>query len=364
MKLKQITQTLENFAPLALQEDFDNSGLIFGDENAEIRGALLCVDVTEEVIDEAISLNFNLIIAHHPLIFKELKKITGKNYIERCILKAIKNDVAIYAAHTNFDSVKNGVSYKMAEKIGLKNLSVLSPKKNALVKIVTFLPVEFSENVRYAAFEAGAGHIGNYDFCSFSAHGEGTFRALDGAEPFLGEIGKKHSEAENRLEFIAPAYLADNVIFAIKDAHPYEEPAIDVFALKNLWENVGLGVVGTLQKPMNEENFLSYIKQIFQVAAIKHSKLLGKNITKVALCGGSGAEFIGDAKRCGADIYITADISYHKFFEAENALIIADIGHFESEQFAKEIFYEQLIKVFPDFAVKFSKNEKNIVSCF
>lgn len=362
MKLKEIIKTLENFAPIALQEEFDNAGLIVGNENAEIRGALLCVDVVESVIDEAIALDYNLIIAHHPLIFKGLKKISGKNYIEKCIIKAIKNDIAIYAAHTNFDSVINGVSYKMAEKIGLKELKILSPKKDALVKIVTFLPAEFAENVQNAVYNAGAGHIGNYDCCSFSSNGEGTFRALDGANPFLGELHKLHTEFEKRIEFILPAYLIDNVIVALKNAHPYEEPSIDVFPLKNVWENVGLGVVGTLPKSMKELEFLTYLKNIFNVGAIKHSKFLEKNISKVALCGGSGADFINDAKRCGADIYVTADVSYHRFFEAENSLIIADIGHFESEQFTKEIFYEQLIKNFPNFAVKFSKEEKNIVN--
>ena len=364
MKLKEITQTLERFAPVALQEDFDNSGLLVGNQNAEIRGALLCVDITESIIDEAISLGFNLVISHHPLIFKGLKKISGKNYVERCILKAIKNDIAIYAAHTNFDSVKNGVSYKMAEKIGLKDLKILSPKKDALVKIVTFVPAEFAESVRLAVWEAGAGHIGNYDCCSFSVNGEGTFRALDGANPFLGNLHEKHTEEESKIEFVLPTYLVDNVLVAIKNTHPYEEPAIDIFPLKNSWENVGLGVVGTLPKPMKEKDFLTYIKDIFGVGAIKHSKFLEKNISKVALCGGSGADFINDAKCCGADIYVTADVSYHRFFEAENSLVIADIGHFESEQFTKEIFYEQLIKNFPNFAVQFSKVEKNVVSYF
>jgi len=364
MKLKEITKTLENFAPVALQEDFDNSGLIVGDQNAEISGALLCVDVTESIIDEAIALGFNLVIAHHPLIFKGLKKISGKNYIERCILKAIKNDIAIYAAHTNFDSVKNGVSYKMAEKIGLKDLKILSPKKDALVKIATFVPAEFAENVRVAVWNAGAGHIGNYDCCSFSANGEGTFRPLENSNPFLGKMDEKHTESESKIEFILPTYLVDRVLVAIKKTHPYEEAAIDIFPLKNVWENVGLGVVGTLPEAMKEEEFLAYLKEIFNVGVIKHSKFLEKPISTVALCGGSGSDFINDAKRCGADIYVTADVSYHRFFEAEKSLVIADIGHFESEQFTKEIFYEQLIKNFPNFAIQFSKKEKNIVEYF
>jgi dinuclear metal center YbgI/SA1388 family protein len=364
MKLSEITQVLERFAPLALQEDFDNSGLLVGNGNTEIHGALLCVDITECVIDEAILLGYNLVIAHHPLIFKGLKRLTGQNYIERCVQKAIRHDIALYSAHTNFDSVQQGVSYKMAKKIGLENLKILSPKKNALTKIVTFLPVEFAENVRTAAFEAGAGHTGNYDFCSFSAHGEGTFRALNGAEPFLGKIGETHTETEKRIEFIAPACIADNVAVAIRDAHPYEEPAIDIFPLKNAWDNAGLGVVGTLKNPVSEQKFLAYIKQIFDVGSIRHSRFLNRPVAKVALCGGAGAEFISDAKRCGADVYVTADVSYHRFFEAENSLVIVDTGHFESEQFTKEIFYEILLKNFADFAVKFSEKEKNAVEYF
>jgi dinuclear metal center YbgI/SA1388 family protein len=364
MKISEITKCIEDIAPLNIQESYDNCGLLIGHPDDDVHKVLLCLDVTEEVLQEAISEKCNLIISHHPLIFKGLKKISGKNYVERCILKAIKNDIAIYAAHTNFDSVKNGVSYKMAEKIGLKDLKVLSPKKDALVKIVTFVPAEFAENVRGAIFNAGAGHIGNYDCCSFSVNGEGTFRALDGASPFLGNLHEKHTENETKIEFILPTYLLDNLLVAIKNTHPYEEPAIDIFPLKNVWENVGLGVVGTLPKPMKEEDFFTYIKDIFDVGTIKHSKFLKKDISKVALCGGSGAEFIDNAKRCGADIYVTADVSYHRFFETENSLVIADIGHFESEQFTKEIFYEQLIKNFPNFAVQFSEVEKNVVSYF
>jgi dinuclear metal center YbgI/SA1388 family protein len=365
MILNEIIKTLEAFAPLALQEDFDNSGLLIGNRNAEISCALLCIDITEEVIDEAISSKSNLVIAHHPLIFRGLKSITGKNYIERCVEKAIKNDIAIYAAHTNFDSIKNGVSYRMATKIGLKNISVLSPQKESLAKIATYVPEQFAHNVLNAMFEAGAGHIGNYDCCSYSIQGEGTFRALEGAEqPFVGKINELHTEKEKKIEVIVPDYLTENVIFAIKNSHPYREPAIDIFPLKNVWENTGLGVVGELSEAIQDTEFLLLVKKTFNVSAIKHSLLLNRKISKVALCGGSGAEFINNAKRCKADIYITADVSYHRFFEGENSLVIADIGHFESEQFTKEIFYEQITKKIPNFAVLFSKMEKNMVSVF
>ncbi len=364
MKVIQIINILESFAPTALQENFDNCGLITGSPDMEATGAILCIDITENIVDEAIKSGHNIIIAHHPLIFKGIKKINGTNYIERCIQKAIKNDIALYAAHTNFDIVNQGVSWKMAEKLNLNNIGVLVPKTDVLYKVVTFVPHKYLKHIKIAASEAGAGHIGNYDFCSYSSEGEGSFRALEGANPFVGEAFEVHTEQESRVEWIAPVYMVDNVVRAIKTAHPYEEPAIDIYPLKNKWENYGLGVVGELQMPTDEREFLQKIKEIFGTKAIKHSPLLNKKIVRVALCGGSGADFISHAKRSGADIYITGDVGYHKFFEAENQIVIADIGHFESEQYTKEIFYNQITKKIPNFAIRFSETEKNIVSYF
>lgn len=364
MKIYDIINILEEFAPTALQEGFDNCGLLVGNSSKEATGAILCIDVTENVVDEAIDKGCNIIIAHHPLIFKGIKRLNSSTYIERCIEKAIKHDLAIYAAHTNVDIVPHGVSHKMAELLNLQNLHILAPKSDILCKIVTFVPPTHIDHIRRAASEAGAGHIGNYDGCSYSSLGEGTFRALDGANPFVGKAFELHHEAENRVEWIAPSYIADNVIAAIRSAHPYEEPAIDVYPLKNRWENYGLGVVGNLQTPADEHQFLQRVKDIFGTKTIKHSPLLNKKIARVALCGGSGADFISHAKRSKADIYITGDVGYHKFFEAENQIVIADIGHFESEQFTKDIFYKQITKKFPNFAVRFSESETNIVSYF
>lgn len=364
MELQTIIDHLESFAPLAFQEDYDNCGLLLGNRQQTISGVLLCIDVTEAVIDEAIATNHNLIVSHHPLIFKGLKSLTGRNEVERCVLKAIKNDIAIYAAHTNLDSAPNGVSARMAEKLGLVNVRVLAPKSNMLLKLVTFVPVADAETVRNALFAVGAGHIGNYDACSFSHIGEGTFRAGTEAQPFVGEMGKKHTESEIRLEVIVPKHLQSRVISALIQAHPYEEPAFDLIPLANDWERVGLGVVGDLPQTLSESHFLNHVKQTFQSECIKHSPLLRREVTRVALCGGSGADFITNAKAVGAHAYITADVTYHRFFEGENSLLILDVGHFESEQYTKEIFYDQLIKKIPNFAIRLSTSEQKRVFYF
>lgn len=359
--LREICQILETFAPLDLQESYDNSGLLIGEKENLVRGALLCLDVTEAIIDEAITLDINLIIAHHPLIFKGLKRITGRNYVERCVLKAIRHNIAIYAGHTNFDSIQGGVSYRMAEKLNLQNVSTLLPHPEKLCKLVTFVPNAEAENIKKTLFEAGAGHIGAYDCCSFSVDGAGTFRANSGAVPFCGIPGEQHTEAEQRIEVILPRYLQYKITQALCEAHPYEEPAFDIIPLANTWQQVGLGVVGHLPASVSEIDFLQSLKSIFGCQAIKHSPFRDKPISRVALCGGSGADLIPQALASKADIFITADVSYHRFFESENQLIIADIGHYESEQFTKELFYEQLNKKLPNFAIHLSTAEKRQV---
>lgn len=356
-KLNTIIDALEAFAPRALQEDFDNCGLQVGQRDAEITGALLCIDVSEAVIDEAIQKHCNLIISHHPLIFRGLKSLTGKNEVERCVAKAIKNEVAIYASHTCMDSARGGVSHRMAQKLGLRDVRVLVPQSDKLVKMVTFVPVAQLDEVRAAVFEAGAGQIGNYDFCSYVSEGYGTFRAGDEAQPFCGEIGQLHTENEARLEVILPKFKQAAVVAALLKAHPYEEPAFDLIPLANSWAQVGLGATGFLPEPTDERTFLAQLKTIFQTDCIKHSPFLGRKISKIALCGGAGSDFIGAAKAAKADIYITGDVTYHRFFEADNQIVIADIGHFESEQFTKEIFFEQISKKIPNFAVQMAQSE-------
>ena len=359
MKIKEIVSALERFAPLPLQDGFDNAGLQIGLTDAETTGALLCLDVTEAVLDEAISLGCNLVISHHPLLFKGYKSITGKDYVERCILKAIKNDIVIYSAHTNLDNAPGGVNFKIAEKIGLKNVRVLEPKENSLVKLVTFVPTAHADGVREALFSAGCGTIGNYDSCSYNLDGEGTFRALKGAHPFCGNMEELHRESEIRIETILPAFRKAEAIRALMTAHPYEEPAFDIYPLQNAWAQAGSGIIGELDEPETELNFLKRIKKTFEVGCVRHNKLLGREIQKVALCGGAGAFLLPQAIRNSADVFITGEIKYHDYFGHEEEILLAEIGHYESEQYTKEIFYSIIRDLFPNLVLQLSKVNTN-----
>ena len=362
MTVKSICELIEEVAPLALQEGYDNAGLLVGDSQMEVLSALVCIDITETVIEEAIQKNCNLIISHHPLIFSGLKRITGQNEVQRCVIKAIKHDIAIYAAHTNLDNVLTGVSGKMAEKIGLKNIRILQPKQNALLKLICYVPKIQSFAVRKALFNAGAGQIGNYDSCSFNADGTGTFRANENANPFVGKTDELHSEPETRIEVILPEYQKFKVLEALLKTHPYEEPAYDFILLENDWNQVGAGIVGELETAEDELVFLNRIKSIFGLSSIRHTIFLNKKIKTVAVCGGSGSSFLTDAISASADIYISGDFKYHEFFEAENRILIADIGHFESEQFTKDIFFEIITKKMPTFAVQISDSKTNPIN--
>ncbi|WP_319500907.1 Nif3-like dinuclear metal center hexameric protein [uncultured Draconibacterium sp.] len=364
MKIKDITNFLEDLAPLKLQESYDNAGLILGDKNAEVSAALVTLDVTEAIVDEAIKRKAGLIIAHHPIVFSGLKKITGKNYIERTLIKAIKHDVAIYAAHTNLDSVTGGVNGKICEKLGLENCKILQPAGGMLKKLVTFVPVDHANKVREAVFTAGAGQIGNYDSCSFNAHGQGTFRGSDTTNPFVGKKGEQHYENEIRVETIFPDYLQGKVINALVQAHPYEEVAYDIYSLDNKFDQIGAGMIGLLPKEKSETAFLRQLKKTFDVKMIRHTALQDKKVKKIAVCGGAGSFLLNQAIAAGADFFVTGDFKYHQFFDAENKIVIADIGHFESEQFTKELFYEILTKKFPKFAVHLSEVNANPVFYF
>lgn len=359
MKIKEIVSALERFAPLPLQDGFDNAGLQIGLTDAETTGALLCLDVTEAIVDEAITLGCNLIVSHHPLIFKGYKSITGKDYVERCILKAIKNDIVIYSAHTNLDNAQEGVNYKIAEKIGLKNIRFLSEKEDILLKLVTFVPASHAEVVRKALFDAGCGNIGNYDSCSYSVEGEGTFRAGEGTNPYCGTIGELHREEELRIETVLPAFRKSAAIKALVNAHPYEEPAFDVYRLNNSWPQAGSGIVGELEEAETELDFLKRIKKIFEVDCLKHNKLSGRLIQKVALCGGAGAFLLPQAISADADVFITGEVKYHDYFGCESDILIAEIGHYESEQYTKEIFYNIIKKQFPNVELYNSKINTN-----
>lgn len=362
MILKEITSLLEEIAPLALQEKYDNAGLILGHPDMDIQGALLCIDVTESVIQEAIIKNCNLIISHHPLIFNGLKKITGKNLVERSVILAIKNNIAIYASHTNLDNVSVGVNGKIADKLSLINREVLLKGSDLLVKLVTFAPKLHAPQIRNKLFAAGAGHIGNYDSCSFSSSGTGSFKANNEAHPYVGKLNEVHFEDEVKIEVILPNYITKQVIHALIESHPYEEPAYDLIPLSNQWNEIGAGLIGELTEEIDTIEFLTSLKSIFKVPVIKHTAIHKTKIKKVAVCGGSGSFLLKDAISTGADIFISGDFKYHEYFEAENNLIIADIGHYESEQFTKEIFYDIIRKKMPTFAVQISEINTNPIN--
>ncbi len=364
MKVKDIANYFEELAPLSYQESYDNAGLIVGNYNTELNGVLISLDVTEDVVDEAVEKGCNLIVAHHPVIFAGLKKLTGRNYVERTVIKAIKNDISIYAAHTNLDSVFGGVNSKICEKIGLQDCRVLSPMKDELMKLVCYIPVSSTEIVRKALFEAGAGHIGNYDQCSYSGVGHGSFRAGEGTKPFIGEKGKLHIEEESRLETVFPRAKQSTIIRALKNAHPYEEVAYDIYRLENKYAFAGIGMIGKLENPLDEKEFLQLLKNKFETGLIKHTNLLGRKVSKVAVCGGTGSFLLRKAISAGADFFVSADFKYHEYFDAENKIVIADIGHYESEQYTKEVFYELLTKKFPKFATCLSEVKTNPVSYF
>ncbi len=364
MKINDITNILENLAPPSLQESYDNAGLLVGDRAAVCTGIIVSLDVTKEVVQEAIRKNCNLIVAHHPIVFKGLKRFTGANYVERTIIHALKNNIAIYAIHTNLDNILTGVNHKIAEKIGLQNCKVLLPKEGILKKLVTFCPTKNSEEVRNALFEAGAGAVGKYEECSFNLEGQGSFKAGKETNPHVGEKGERHYEEETRMEVLFPAHLQSNVLKSLRAAHPYEEVAYYINTLDNVRDDVGSGLVGELPEEMPEEDLLKLLKKKFSLSVIRHTPLPGKKIKKVALCGGAGIFLLKNALAADAQIFITGDIKYHEFFDADNKILLADIGHFESEQFTIELLTELLQQKLLNFAVLKSEINTNPVNYY
>jgi dinuclear metal center YbgI/SA1388 family protein len=351
MKIQDITSYLETIAPLNLQESYDNAGLISGNAQWECTGIITALDAIEDVVKEAIAKKCNLIVAHHPIIFGGLKKITGKNYVEQTIITAIKNDIAIYAIHTNLDNVLHGVNGRIADKLGLINRKILQPKKDLLKKLVTFVPTNKLEELRNAVFSAGGGQVGNYGECSFTVAGEGTFKGNENTTPYVGKPGERHTEKETRVEIIFPGYIENAVLKAMVAAHPYEEVAYDVISLDNVQPNIGSGLVGELKNPVSEGDFLQLLKKAFGLSVIRYTPLTGKKVQKVALCGGSGSFLTGAAIAAGADFYVTGDVKYHEFFDANGKLVIADIGHYESEQFTIDLLFDILSEKYLNFAI-------------
>ncbi|MGZ3944793.1 MAG: Nif3-like dinuclear metal center hexameric protein [Mucilaginibacter sp.] len=364
MKLSLLTAYLESLAPLSYQEDYDNSGLIVGNPDREVQQALISLDCTEAIVDEAITKNCEVIISHHPIVFRGLKKLNGKTYVERVVEKAIKNDIAIYAIHTNLDNVMEGVNTKICEMLELENCRILAPKAGLLKKLVTYVPTEKAEQVRNALFHAGAGDIGDYSECSFNAEGTGTFKGGEDTTPYVGEPGKRHYENEIRIETVYPAPIESKLLMALFLAHPYEEVAYDLYTLSNQHQQVGSGMIGELEEEMTDEEFLFVIKQNMQAKVIRHTALTGKKVKRVAVCGGSGSFLLKHAISAGADFFVTADFKYHEFFDAEGKLVIADIGHFESEQFTVQLLHDIIRKKFTNFAVRLTEINTNPVKYF
>ncbi|HEV7350494.1 Nif3-like dinuclear metal center hexameric protein [Telluribacter sp.] len=363
-QLKDVIRQLERLAPPAYQESYDNAGLLVGDPTAQVKGVLLTLDSTEAVVDEAIQRGCNVIVAHHPIVFKGLKKLTGRTYVERTVIKAIKNDVAIYSVHTNLDSVVNGVNWALANRLGLQHIRILAPKKQLLMKLTFFVPADHTQQVLEAVYGAGAGQIGEYSRCSFRTSGTGTFRPSEEANPTTGERGKDEEVQENRVEVLLPAYLEQAVVRAMRQAHPYEEVAYYLSALENENQEVGIGAVGELPDPMTATDFLTMLKKNMQTPVVKHTEPVHDQIRRVAVCGGVGSFLLPDAIRAGADAFVTADYKYHEFFDAENRILICDIGHYESEVNTKEVLYKYLSEKFGNFALCLSEVNTNPVRYF
>ncbi len=362
MKVKEVIALLEELAPLSYSEDFDNTGLLVGDENANVSGILVTLDTLENVVDEAIEKNCNLIVSFHPIIFSGLKKLTGKTYVERVVQKAIKHDIAIFSNHTALDNSWNGVNAMISEKLGLKNRKILIPQNETIKKLITFTPSKDAENVRNALFTAGAGSIGNYENCSFNIEGKGSFKGNEASNPVKGKKGEIHFEDETQIGITFAKHLQKTILKALFEAHPYEEVAYEITTLENQNQHLGMGMIGELEKPMEEKEFLQFLKRTMKTDCVRHSELLQKPIKNVAVLGGGGSFAIDAAKNAGADAFISADFKYHDFFKAENTILLADIGHYESEQFTKDLLHAFLQKKITSFAVLLSQTNTNPIS--
>lgn len=364
MKLSEITNFLESIAPLNYQEDYDNAGLIVGNPSQEIKAALVSLDCTEQIVDEAIDKGCNLIISHHPIVFKGLKKLNGKNYVERVVLKAIKNDIALYAIHTNLDSVQNGVNAKICEQLSVKNPKILSPKSGILKKLVTFCEHKDAAQLRDALFSAGAGNISNYSDCSFNIEGTGTFKGNELSNPTLGEPNVREYAKETRIEVIFKTQDERKLLATLFQNHPYEEVAYDIYPLENQLQNVGSGMVGQLTNALSGLEFLKMVKAQMKAEVIRHTAIIDREIKKVAVCGGSGSFLLKHAIAAGADAFVTADFKYHEFFDAEGKIMIVDIGHFESEQFTSNLLIDNIQEKFPNFAIRLTEHNTNPINYF
>ena len=363
-KITEVINFLEQLAPPALQEDYDNSGLLVGNPDREVTGVLITLDTTEDIVEEAIQSKCNLIISHHPIIFRGVKRLVGNNYVERTVINAIKNDIAIYAIHTNLDNVLEGVNHKIAQRVGLADVRILAPKQGTQSKLVTFIPKENTEQVLDELHQVGAGVIGNYDHCSFRISGTGRYRPNEKANPHIGSPSQMETTSEDRVEVVFPNHLRNTLVNQLRRAHPYEEVAFYIHPVINADQSIGSGMIGSLAEPMTGEDFLKHLKSSMDLDCIRHTEHIEHPISTVAICGGSGSFLLKTAISSGADAFVTADFKYHEFFDAEGRILIADIGHYESEAFTKDLLAELLSENFTTFALNLSKRSTNPVRYF
>ncbi len=361
MQIRELLSFFNQWAPFQLAEDYDNVGLLVGKPETEINGVLVSLDATEDVVDEAIARNCNVVVSHHPILFKGLKKLNGQNYVARCVEKAIRNGVSLVALHTNLDHIQTGVNHQIAQRLGLFETRVLRPIKNQLMKLEYFIPHSHHEAVLASVHAAGAGNIGHYSECSFSTVGKGRFTPNEGANPFSGKVGQPEETEELKVEIIFPKLIFSTVMSALKEAHPYEEVAYMASNVENSWQDAGAGMIGKLPQPMSQNDWLAFLKRQLSVSVVKYTRPLTDQIETVAVCGGSGFFLLGDAKAAGADVFVTADVKYHEFFDAEDQIQLMDVGHFESEQFTSSLIIEKLSIQFPNIAVLLSETKTNPV---
>lgn len=364
MLLKKFLDALNDIAPFQLQESYDNSGVQLGSARQDVSKALICLDVTMQVLNEAIKNDCDLILCHHPLIFKGITRLNDETPTGEIIIEAIRHGIAIVAVHTNVDNVYQGVNYEFGQRLGLTNLKILQPTGGMLKKLVTFCPTAHAEKVRAALFTAGAGQIGDYDCCSFNLEGKGSFRAGENTNPFTGKIQELHYEPEVRIETIFPAYLQAGILSAMLAAHPYEEVAYDIYPLDNMFDRAGSGMIGDYDKPLTVRGFLGNLKNTLGIPFVRHSNYDKSEIRRVAICGGSGSFLMQQAIRSGAQAFVTADVKYHQFFDAHNKVLLVDAGHYETEQFTTELLYNRLKKKMANFALLVSKTNTNPVNYF
>jgi dinuclear metal center YbgI/SA1388 family protein len=362
--IRDIINVLETAAPLHLQESYDNAGLSCGNPYLECSGALVALDLTMEVIHEAILHNKNLIITHHPPIFKGIKQLVYGDAVSDLLIACIKNDICVYASHTNLDNVLQGVNGEIAARLNLQKTRVLQPLSGTHRQLVAFVPEKNEESIKSALFEAGAGTVGLYDECSFSTAGTGTFRPLKGSNPFTGKLNTRSNEQEVRLEFIYPVHLENRILEALHMAHPYETVAYSVYPLANKFGELGAGIIGELDEPVTVQHFFEQVKNKFHTGIIRHSEIFKPTISRIAICGGSGKSLIINALKNNADLFLTSDLGYHDFFLAGKQMILADMGHFESEQFTSDLILRLINEKIPTFAVQKAASKTNPVNYF